>query len=343
MGVIARTNFPQTLKADLEVEYREGRRRAEDPSYKQILDVVRTSADSKRIVFLGGKGRLRRFRGERQPSGFNEYSYIATLDEWEKTIPVQRTVLDDDQSGGMLKRAVTNFSESIETSLVQETWEALRNGASYKAWDRANFFDFNHAYVNSSGATVSAGSTYSNMNLGGLGVSTSTIADAQRHFSYVLKQDDGSNWGGRLTHVVVARGSDNAINAKEIANSQFTVLGSATRGSNTTNVWQGAFDVVEVDYGIGASEWIALDLSDPNFKPLIMLSHSTSPGYENMEYTQLLEDSETGFWRNEFNFGVYGRFDWNYGDPRTAYLFGVSSYSFTAPDLERQRRQDPNA
>ena len=79
-------------------------------------------------------------------------------------------------------------------------------------------------------------------------------------------------------------------------------------------------------------------------KPLIVLSHSVSPGWDNMEYTQLLEDSETGFWRDTFAFGVKGRYDVNPGDPRTAVLNGVTTWTDPeATDNERQRVVNPNA
>jgi len=266
---------------------------------------------------------------------------MADLDEWEKTHTVRRTVLSDDQSGGFLRRKATNFGSEIEADLDRLTWEHLRNGVSYKSWDRASFFSFEHAYVDSTGNTVSD-FTFANMNLAGLGVSTNTIQDAQLHYARI-KSDQGNVLGKKLTHVVTKRGTDNALAAREIANSTFTVSPNTQKGSGSINVFEGMFTPVEIDYGLGDSEWFALSIDDGNMLPITMLSHSVDPGFGNMQFTILDETSDNGFWRNELAYGLYGRFGWNPGDHRSAFLYGHSSYTFTADDLENQEIGDPNA
>lgn len=333
--------FPVGLKADLAVAFSEGRQAANDQEWRQLIDVVPTTSSAKTEVFYGDKGELRRWRGERQPSAFSEYKQVITLDDWEMTETIKRQVLDDDQTGGLLRRMIGNFGLAVETSLKKKTEEHLRRGVSYKCFDTNMFFSDNHVYTDSSGAT--RGTVQSNMDLGGSQLDTSTISADERAFASLLSDKDHV-LGMRLTHVGVKRGSANHRVAREIANSQYTIEVSTVKGAMTNNIFQGAFGIIPMDYGIGDTEWYTFDLSDPAYKPVKVLSHSVSPGFNNLEYTQLLTDSDTGFWRNEFAFGVFGRFDWNPGDWRTARFHGITTW--TDPDdtdFERRRVLQPNA
>lgn len=338
--MLTRDNFPQSLKTDLKIAYQEGRASFTGSEYREMIDVIPTTSSAKVQVFYGNKGRLQRFRGERQPKVFNEYKQTLTLDKWELTTTAKREVLDDDQSGGILRRKVQEFGNAVERSLKQETELFLRDGVSVMSFDGTPFFNPAHVYTDSNGTT--RGTAWSNVNWGGSQLDATTLQLTQSYFAD-LKGDDDDILGMQLTHVVVKRGSANHKTARELSNSQFTVESSTAKGTMTENVFQGSFSIIPVDYGFGASEWAALDLSQSDMKPINVLSHSVSAGFDNLEYTQLLENSDTGFWRDEFAFGVYGRFDWNPGDPRTAYLYGSSTYSPAGIDLERQRVLKANA
>lgn len=334
--MLTKDNFPQSLKVDLQTAYQEGRDEFSSREYRELIEVVPTTSSAKVEVFFGNRGRLQRFRGERQPKEFFEYKNTLTLDDWELTRTVKRQVLDDDQSGSMLRRKVQEFGNQVERSLKQETEEFLRDGVSQLAFNGQPLFGPSHIYRDSNG--VNHGTAWSNVNWGGSQLDATTLQLDSRYFAE-LKGDDGAVLGMQLTHVGVKRGSNNHKSAMELSNSQYTVETTSFK----ENIFKGAFTILPMDYGMGASEWYSFDLSQSDMKPIKVLSHIVSPGFDNLEYTQLLEDSDTGFWRNEFAFGVFGRFDWNVGDPRTAYLHGSSSYSVTASDLERQKPKQLNA
>jgi len=339
--MLTKDNFPASLRVDLEVAYKEGREEVgSGVNYRNIIKIVPTTSNAKQEVFYGDKGRLRRFRAERQPKAFYEYKQAMTLDDWEYTTSIKRTVLDDDQSGGVLRNKVKNFGRVIESSLEAETFEFLHNGTSINGFDGKPLFSMFHTYIDSNG--VDHGVTQSNLQLGGSQLDATTLQLEQSHYGE-LSSDQGKPYGSRLTDIFVKRGSANAKNARELSNSQFTVEASTAKGTMTTNVFNGAFTLNEFDYGFGASEWFSADLSDPETKPVNVLSHTVSPGFDNLEYSQQLEDSYTGFMRNEFMFGVFGRFDWNPGDWRCINLHGSSSYVFTPTDSGSQRVLYPNA
>lgn len=334
--MLTKDNFPQALKADLDVAYLEGKEAFDARDYEQLIKVEPTTSSAKIIVFYGNKPRMNRFRAERQPRKFNEYKTTATLDEWESTITVNRTVLDDDQSGGLLRRKIVEFGQVVQREKKQGTEEFLRNGVSQMSFDGNAFFSPSHVYKATDGSTY--GPVWGNVNWGGSQLDATTLQLDTQNFA-TIPGDDGEVLGMRLTHVGVKRGSANDKAAKELSNSQYTVETTSFK----ENVFRGSFDIIRFDYGFGASEWATFDLSSGEMKPIIVLTHSISPGWDSMEFTQMLQDSDTGFWRNEFAFGAYGRFDWNPGDPRTAYLHGSSTYSPTPSDLERQRVLQANA
>jgi phage major head subunit gpT-like protein len=335
---IVKSDFPATLRVDLKVAYKEGREAVVDNGWKSLLEIVPTTSDAKQEVFYGDRGSLRRFRGERQPQTFYEYKALLTLDDWEMTQTVKKQVLDDDQSGGILRSKIVNFGRAVEAGLEKEAMDYLRDGASILGFDSMPFFcgtQIRHVYTDSTGATH--GTATQNWECGISAIDATTIQVMDQHFAGLLS-DQNKVLGMQLTDVVVRRGSVNAKNARELANSQFTVEASTVRGTMTQNVFQGYFNIIQTNYGLSLNEWIALALNDPEMKPLKVLSHVKN-GFENLEFTQLLDESESGFWRNEYAFGVFGRFGFNVGDWRTAYLHGASSASaiIAVTDLERQR------
>lgn len=330
--MITRTQVPQALSATLDVAFKEGREAMVDGAYRAIVLVEPTTSDAKQMVFYGDKGRIRRLRGERQPQTFAEYKMTVTVDEWEMTYTTPRTVLDDDQTGGILRRKITNFGNAVETSIEAETWEFLHRGTSMLGFDKARLFDFNHRYVDSRGQTNTLVAAQANMHLGGSQLDATTLQLTEQYFAGILS-DKNKPLGMKLTHIAVKRGSPNSKSARELLNSTYTVESNSFKD----NIFRGRFELIEFDYGFGASEWLAFDLSDSEMRPVVVLSHSVSPGFNNMEFTQQLQDSYTGFWRNEFAFGIYGRFDWNPGDWRTVFVNGSSGYTFAAEDSESQR------
>lgn len=340
--MIVKSDFPESVRVDLRVAYDEGRQAVANPDYKQLIRVETTTSDAKKHVFYGDKGRLRRFRGERQPQKFNEYEFMLKADEWELTHTVKKSVIENDQSGGILRSKIQNFGTAVETSLEIETMEYLRNGSSVLGFDNKRLFDFFHTYTTSDGRVINdfVGATQSNMHLGGSQLDA-TILQLERSAYAQIKSDKGKALGARLTHVLVQEGSNNHKNAMELSNSTFTVEASTVKGQMTTNVFKGSFGILTSVYGFGASEWFTFDLSDPEARPIIVLSHVQN-GWENMEYTELLSDSTNGFWRNELAYGVRGKFDWNPGDWRTARLRGTSDYTFVPSDNERQVVSAPN-
>lgn len=323
--MLYQNDFPMSMKADMAVAFEEGRIPVAQQEWRQLCEIVPTTSSAKKEVFYGDVIDLRRFRSERQPHNFWEYCQTITLDDWELTRTVKRTVMDDDQSGGYIKDKIRDFGHQVDVSRQRLAEEHLRRGTSYRCFDTNMFFSINHVYTDCKGASHGPTAPQANFHVGGSQVAASTVQRDASWFAHLVS-DRSHPLGAKMTHIGVRRGTDNHKNAMELANSQYTVEVSTVKGTFTENVFKGAYGIIPFDYGIGDSEWYSFDLSQASRKPIKILSHSISPGFDNLEYTQLLEDSDTGFWRNEFAFGVWGRFGFNPGDWRTAYLHGTTTW-----------------
>lgn len=341
MPSLSKSNLPETMAVDLNIAFSRGFETAGKDTWKPTVEVVPARGTAKIETFYGDKGRLRRFRGERQPQGFREYKNVLTLDTWEQTETISKDDLadiPDEARAGALRTKIGDFTNSVSSSLEAEYWEFLHNGTSITEAFGKNLFDFFHTYKDSTGKIT--GPTQSNMHLGGSQLDATTLQLDQQAFAE-LQTDTGKPWGGMLTHVAVKRGSINAKNARELSNSQFTVEASTVKGQMTENVFQGAFNIIEFDYGFGASEWLSMDLSSGQYKPVKVLSHVDN-GINNPEFTVQTEGSHDDFWRRDWAYGVAMRFDLNPGYWQSVRLHGSSSYTFTPADSESQRVKYPN-
>lgn len=340
-----RDNFPSSIRVDLEIAYSEGMKAVPDTSYTKLIEIVPSTSNSKIEVFYGDQPRMRRWRGERQAQTFNEYKMNINSDQWELTKSFKRKDFANDQSGGRLMQKAKEFGTEFELSKQQEFFEFLRNGASIMGFDKANLYDFNHRYVTSSGATISAVAAQSNMNLGGSALDAATLQlERAAYAQYVT--DKNQKWGLQLTDILVYQGSANHKAAMELNNSSFTVEANTVKGTMTENVFKGSFNIMTTVYGLGTTDWISFALNFPQFKPVKVLSETVNPGFDNPRFTTLgLEpsnESSESFYRGEVAMGIEANFDYNPGYWFTTILHGSSSYSFTPLNNESQRVLYPN-
>lgn len=295
--------MPASIEKGIRNEF-EKARQAYKPmtSWRKLTTVVDSKASQEKMVLFGEQNPLRLFGDERQPSKFAEYSYFITNKKYEKTLTIDRDLIEDDQTGMILQKA-RNMGVGYERDLDQLVLNHLGLGRSILCYDGQYFFDTDHSEKNSG--------TQSNK----LGVSLlddTTLQVAMQQFAG-FKLDNGQEYGGRLTHVVVRRGSANAKKAHELANSTYTI--EANKGMD--NYFKEMFQVVEVDYGITYNDWVAVDASS-GMLPVVLTDRT---GVENPEFVALEGDSKDGFWRDEWAYGLRVRFGLGFADWRTAILF----------------------
>lgn len=295
--------MPASIEKGIRNEFEKARQSYQPmTSWRKITTVVDSKASQEKMVLFGEPGGLRKFNDERQASKFSEYSYVIKNEKYEDTLSIDRDLIEDDQTGMILQKA-RQFGTRYERDLDRTVLNHLGLGRSILCYDGQYFFDTDHSEKLSG--------TQSNK----LGVSLlddTTLQVAMQQFAG-FKLDNGVEYGGRLTHVVVRRGSANAKKAHELANSTFTV--EANKGMD--NYFRGMFQIVEVDYGITYNDWIAVDASS-GIMPVVLTDRT---GVENPEFVALEKDSSNGFWRDEWTYGLRVRFGLGFADWRTAILF----------------------
>lgn len=337
-----RDDFPASIRVDLNIAFNEGLKTVIDTSYLSLVEVVETTSNAKLETFYGADPTIRRWRGERQPQKFFEYKLNMNTDQWEGTRTYKRKDFNNDQGKRLLERA-KNFGIMTELGKQKEFWTFLRNGVSTIGFDRANLFDSNHAFVDTSGVT--RGGNQSNIHAGGSQLDALTLQLEKQYYSDLLN-DQGNKFGLELTDILVYQGSANHKAAMELNNSQFTVQASTVLGQMTPNVFQGSFNIMTTVYGIGASEWMSFSKSNPEFKIVKVLSETTNPGFNSPRFSALGIDpnneSSESFWRGEVSLGVELNFDYNPGYWFVSRLHGTTSYTFTPADSEIQRVLYPN-
>ncbi len=338
-----RSLFPTSLGVDLKIAFDQGIQAMADNAYTQLIEIVPSNSDSKKEVFYGDQPLMQRWRGERQAKDFYEYKLTLNADQWELSRKWKRKDVAHDQSGGVLITKAKNFGEAFEVTKQREFWDTLHNGTSIMGFDKANLFDFNHCYVDSTGITH--GSAQSNMHLGGSQLDATTLQLEKFRYTQI-QTDQGNVWGLQLTHVGVLNGSLNHKLAMELSNSQFTVEANTVKGQMTENVFRGSFDIITTFYGLGASEWYSFALNMPEFKPIKVLSETVNPGFTNPRFTTVgldpSNESDESFYNGYVKFGLEANFDYNPGYWFTANLHGSSAYVYTPVDQSRQRVLRPN-
>ena len=301
--MLAKSEMPVSLEKGVRLEFQKARDAFKPmTSWRNVSTVISSNASTEKMVMYGETAPLSEFKSERKPSKFAEYSYVITNKKYEKTITIDRDLIEDDQAG-QIKMKATQMGMGYERDLDSLILGHLASGRSTLCYDGQYFFDTDHSELESG--------TQSNK----LGVSLldeTTVQLAMQQFAG-FKNDRGQNYGGRLTHVVVRRGSANAKKARELSNSLYTV--ESNKGMD--NYFKGLFNVIEVDFGLTFNDWMAIDASS-GILPVVITDRT---GIENPEIVAMEADSQNGFYRDEWAYGLRVRFGLGYADWRTAILF----------------------
>ncbi|MBI1825875.1 MAG: Mu-like prophage major head subunit gpT family protein [Planctomycetes bacterium] len=266
--------------------------------FQDLATRIESSSDSETYRWLGSLPRMREFGTGRLARGMGTESYSVENLKYESTIEVDRDEVSDDKTGQiririgeLAVRAATHKDYLISQLLIN-------GGASgYNSYDGVTFF--NDAHV--SGAS---GSQDNNL--------TSTAADPNNATSdefktalkgaiaemLAFKDDQGEPLAVSATGLVCVVPTTLYLTALEAV--------SATMVNNTSNVLQGAARVIASPWLTSATEWFLLK-TDGIIRPFIFQDR------EAVEFTALTEDSDEGFRREKFLYGVRARYRIAYG------------------------------
>jgi phage major head subunit gpT-like protein len=252
--------------------------------FQDLATRIQSTSDSETYKWLGSVPRMREWGTGRIAKGIGTESYS---DE-----------IADDKTGQIRVR-IAELAERAATHKDFLIAQLLINGesAGFHSYDGVPFFADNHV----SGAS---GAQDNNLTADAIDPDDPTAEEFKAALKAAIgtmlgfKDDQGdpmSISAGSLVCVVPTRMYLTALEAV-----------NATIVSNTSNVLQGAARIIAFPWLSDASKWYLLK-TDGVIRPLIFQDR------EPVEFTALTEDSDEGFRREKFLYGVRARYRIAYG------------------------------
>ena len=266
--------------------------------YPDLATRIVSNADREVYRWLGTVPRIREWGSGRLAQGLRSESYSIDNLKYEATIEVDRDEISDDQTGqirlrvGELAQRAATHKDYLLSQLLIEGENAGSN-----SYDGVSYFNASHA----SGASGNQSNTLT---------ATAVTDDAPTldEFKEALKaalgamlafkDDQGEPILLTASSLVCVVPPTMLFTATEAINS--TVVG------NSQNVLQGLARVVALPWLTDKSKWYLLK-TDGVVRPFIFQAR------EPIEFGAMTEDSDEGFRREKFLFGVRARYRMAYG------------------------------
>lgn len=262
------------------------------PQWSKIADFVSSDQNIETYPWLGAIPAPSEFTDERKSRKVSEYSTTLENKEYEQTISIKRSLLDDERYGqlnGMASKMGNKFSKWFD----YKTFALLPAGATTTCYDGQYFIDTDH----------SEGNSGTQSNKGTSALSATTFATA-RAAMLGFKDDQGDPVGIVPTLLVVP---------PALEKTALETVKAVTISTGGVNVQAGLAEVLVSPWLTDTDNWYLLDTTSD--KPLILQERiALELGFQGA-------DSEDGFKRNTYNYGAYWRGAFGYGDWR--YIYGA--------------------
>jgi phage major head subunit gpT-like protein len=266
--------------------------------YTELATRIPSTSDSETYRWLGTVPRMREWGQGRLTQGLRSESYSVENLKYEATIEVDRDEIADDQTG-QIRIRIGELAQRAATHKDYLIAQLIVNGdqSGFESYDGVPFFSASH----SSGASGTQSNDVSWNVASPSFPTTAEFKDAIRNAISVMlayKDDQGEPMAVSETGLVVVTAPQTFFAALEAIN--------ATLINNVQNVLQGAARVIAMPWLTDATEWYLLK-TDGVVRPFIFQDR------EPVEFGALTEDSEEGFTREKFLYGVRARYRMAYG------------------------------
>ena len=240
--------------------------------YDRIATTVPSGTRDQRYPFVAAlSAAMREWVGPRVVQNMVLDGVVITNKKYESTLSLQRTDVEDDQYEIFGQMSIPLLAKNAKSLPDREISAAI--SANGLAYDGVSFFDGYHP-VDPSGAHVGAGTQKNNYE--GLALNSPNLAKV-RAGMMSMKDPAGVPLGVNPKVLMVPPSLE--FTAMSLANAAFfpTLLnapGSATAAGATSNVWQGAFEVVVNPYledtgDVSTAVWYLLDTGTRGSRPFI--------------------------------------------------------------------------
>ena len=266
--------------------------------FQDIATRIQSSSDIETYKWLGSLPRMREWGQGRVAKGIGAESYSVENLKYESTLEVDRDEISDDKTGQIQIR-VAELAQRAASHKDYLIAQLLINGetAGFDSYDGVSFFNQNHvsgssgvqSNMISSSAVDPDNPTLEEFKIGMKNAIGTMMA---------LKDDQGEPLSIAASGLLCAVPTTMHMTAMEALN--------ATLINNTSNILVGVARVVALPWLSDISKWYLLK-TDGVIRPFIFQDR------EPIEFTALTEESDEGFRREKFLFGVRARYRMAYG------------------------------
>lgn len=298
MGTVVTSDVPYHLTAGLKKVFHNEYSREIDDDWKKICMEMPSTGSSETYAWLGATPAMREWIDERKPSGFQEQAFSVTNKTWESTIAIDRDAIEDDRYAEIVQK-VKEMAETARAYYAERCFTVLAEGdqTTYgSCYDGLEFFDTQHK----------EGHYYTTVQ-SNLGTSALTADNLSAARTAMRKFRDDR---GNVLNII----PDTLIVPPDLEDTAAKLLKSTTSdASGNINVHKGKYNLIVTPYITDVDSWI-LACCNRTSKPLIFQNRKAT-SFESLE-----GDSEMGFMRKKYHYGVDNRFEFAYGNWRYAYM-----------------------
>ena len=293
---VVKSDIPQLLLAGLKAIFFDAYTAA-PTNWEQIATVVPSEKDTEQYAWLGSVPKMREFTDERLPAGLLEHDYSIKNKTWEASIAVDRAALEDDQYG-QIKLRVQSLAEETKWHQDELVYTLLAAGFADTlgvCYDGQYFFDDDHSEGDSG--------TQSNV-----GSSSLDIDSLKATFIAMMKfKDDKGKPMGIIPDTLIIP-ADLQWTAQELI---LSVYGKDWIGQDNV-MSKAGLSIIVSPYLTDTNDWI-LACTKRIVKPVIFQNRIP------VEFDALEGNSENGFMRDQYVYGVRARYNVGYGLWQMAY------------------------
>ena len=267
--------------------------------YQELATRIVSTTKTEIFAWLGSVPQIREWGTGRKAKGLYEESYDIENLKYEATLEVDRDEIEDDQLGQIMVR-VNELAQRAARHKDYCIAQLLINGATsgYNSYDGTTFFSASHESGLSGtqdndlapAATDADNPTAAEFRTA-LGTAIATLL--------AFKDDQGEPMSMSATGLVCIVPPSMLITASEAVNATLISTGG-------TNILSGAAKIIAFPWLTTASTWY-LAKTDVSIRPFIFQDRKP------IEFTALEADSEEGFKRDKFLYGIRARYRLTYG------------------------------
>jgi len=266
--------------------------------FQDLATRIQSNSDSETYKWLGSLPRMREWGTGRVARGVGTESYSIENLKYESTLEIDRDEIADDKTG-QIRIRIAELADRAASHKDYLIAQLLLNGETtgFTSYDGVTYFNDSHV-------SGSSGAQDNNLTSSAVDPDGPTVDEFKTAMKSAIgammgfKDDQGEPMSISTSGLVCVVPTTMYLTALEAVN--------ATMVSSTSNVLAGAARVLALPWLTNLSKWYLLK-TDGVIRPFIFQDR------EPIEFNALTEDSDEGFRREKFLYGVRARYGIAYG------------------------------